>query len=275
MSVMSTPIPATIKPMTNFSFRQEGEVQLLVCEPLERLGFKNAFSTRLGGVSPLPANALSLGNFSHDERANVIENRRRFLAALNSDDWPLVTAKQIHSADIRTVADVEDALGDSQPGDALTANLAGIFLAIQTADCMPVLIADQRTRAFAAIHAGWRGTVAGVAGAAVTALGALGAQPGQLRAVLGPSIGPCCFEVQADVAAEFARVVPGSVQQRGGRTYVDLWQTNRELLLQAGLAPAHIDAAPPCTHCDPRRFYSYRRDGAGIGQHLAFILGGS
>src|SRR5689334_4941443 len=100
MSAMSTPIPtiiqATINQMTNFAFRQHGEMKFLVCEPLEQLGFKHAFSTRAGGVSPLPAGALSLGNFSQDERANVIENRRRFLAALDATDWPLVTAKQIH-----------------------------------------------------------------------------------------------------------------------------------------------------------------------------------
>src|SRR5215470_924957 len=110
--------------MEHFSFRNIGGLRLLVCEPLERLGFKNAFSTRLGGVSPLPAGALSLGNFSQDERANVVENRRRFLAALDAVGWPLVTAKQIHSADVRSVRDADDARNEPVPGDALTANVA-------------------------------------------------------------------------------------------------------------------------------------------------------
>ena len=159
--------------------------------------------------------------------------------------------------------------------DGLVTDQVGPVLTTFAADCVPLLFADPVARVCGSAHAGWRGTVAGVAPRVVARMGELGARPADVRVALGPSIGPCCFEVQADVAAEFARVCAGSVQQRGGRTYVDLWQTNRELLLKAGLAPEHIDAAPPCTHCDPRRFYSYRRDGAGIGQHLAFILGGS
>jgi YfiH family protein len=149
-----------------------------------------------------------------------------------------------------------------------------LALGVLSADCVSILLADGQGRV-AAVHAGWRGTVADVAGAAVAALGELGARPKDLRAALGPSIGPCCFEVQADVAAAFFPVSADSVNQRAGRLYVDLWRTNRELLLRAGLDPLHIDVPPPCTRCDPERFYSYRRDGAGIGQHLAFILGGS
>src|SRR5215831_826432 len=105
--------------MEHFSFRHSNNLQLLVCDPIERIGFKNAFSTRVGGVSPLPAEALSLGNFSQDERENVIENRRRFLAALGATDWTLVTAKQIHSADIRFVSDAEDARTEPAQCDAL------------------------------------------------------------------------------------------------------------------------------------------------------------
>ena len=148
-----------------------------------------------------------------------------------------------------------------------------LVLGVLSADCVSILLADGKGRV-AAVHAGWRGTVQDVAGAAVQGLIALGARREELRAVLGPSIGPCCFEVQADVAAAFTKVCGDSVQPRDGRIYVDLWRTNRALLLQAGLLQRHIDAAPPCTFCDARRFFSYRRDGAGIGQHLAFILGG-
>src|SRR5215510_5764353 len=105
--------------MEHFSFRNIGAVRLLVCDPLERIGFKNAFSTRLGGVSPLPDSALSLGNFTQDERENVIENRRRFLTALGAADWTMVTARQIHSADVRFVSGQEDARSEPREGDAL------------------------------------------------------------------------------------------------------------------------------------------------------------
>src|SRR5215831_12424670 len=106
--------------MEHFSFRNVNNLRLLVCDSIERIGFKNAFSTRLGGISPLPADALSLGNFRQDERANVIENRRRFLSALDAADWPLVTAKQIHSADVRSVLDADDARSEPAACDALT-----------------------------------------------------------------------------------------------------------------------------------------------------------
>ncbi|HMB28956.1 MAG TPA: laccase domain-containing protein, partial [Blastocatellia bacterium] len=146
--------------MEHFSFRNVNNLRLLVCDPIERVGFKNAFSTRLGGVSPLPADALSLGNFRQDERENVIENRRRFLGALDAADWTLVTARQIHSADVRFVSGSEDARSEPTPCDALTTNTPRILLAIQTADCLPVLIADEGSGAFSAVHAGWRGTLA-------------------------------------------------------------------------------------------------------------------
>ena len=268
MSVMSTPIPATIKPMTNFSFRQEGEVQLLVCEPLERLGFKNAFSTRLGGVSPLPANALSLGNFSHDERANVIENRRRFLSALAADNWPMVTAKQIHSADIRSVANAEDARGEPQPGDALTANAAGILLAIQTADCMPVLIADERTRAFAAIHAGWRGTLAGIVARTVERMQQeYGSRPEDLHAALGPAICAEVFEVGAEVLDAFrakydyAEELFSSLKligQPNGKGHINLNLANTRQLIDAGLRVDRIYDCGLCTWLRNDLFFSYR-----------------
>src|SRR5438552_6203142 len=154
--------------MNDFVFRQRHGLTYLVCEPLEQAGFKNAFSTRLGGVSKLPeehnlvAEALSLGNFSHDQREAVLENRRRFISAIDATGWPLVTAKQIHSADVRTVIDADDARREVTVCDALTANIPRTLLAVQTADCLPVLIVDERRRAFAAVHAGWRGTLAGI-----------------------------------------------------------------------------------------------------------------
>src|SRR5262249_24573598 len=123
--------------MEHFYFCERDGLKLLICETFEKLGFKNAFSTRLGGVSPLPANALSLGNSSLNEHANVIENRRRFLAALDASGWQLVTAKQVHSSDVRTIVDAVDAKQEPCVSDALTANLPCTLVAIQTADCMP------------------------------------------------------------------------------------------------------------------------------------------
>lgn len=250
--------------MTNFSFRQNGEVQLLVCEPLERLGFKNAFSTRVGGVSPLPANALSLGNFSHDERANVIENRRRFLSALEADGWPMVTAKQIHSADVRSVKDAADALAEAQSGDALTANVEKILLAIQTADCMPILIADQRTRAFAAVHAGWRGTLAGIVARTVERMQhEYGSRAEDLHAALGPAICAEVFEVGAEVLDAFRREYSYAEElfsnlQANGKGHINLNLANARQLADAGLSADRIYDCRLCTWQRNDLFFSYR-----------------
>ncbi|MBP6820631.1 MAG: peptidoglycan editing factor PgeF [Acidobacteria bacterium] len=250
--------------MTHFSFRQRGEVRLLVCEPLERLGFKNAFSTRLGGVSPLPADALSLGNFSHDERANVVENRRRFQAALETDNWPMVTAKQIHSADIRSVVDAEDALTEAQPGDALTANIEKILLAIQTADCMPILIVDERTRAFAAAHAGWRGTLAGIVARTVERMQQqYGSHPEDLQAALGPAICAEVFEVGAEVLDAFRSKYDYAEElfsglQVNGKGHINLNLANTRQLINAGLRADRIYDSGLCTWQRNDLFFSYR-----------------
>jgi YfiH family protein len=251
-------------------YARPGSERLLYSRLLTELGVRHGFTTRLGGVSSGRFASCNLGRTWGDDPRCADENLRLIAADAGFAVERLCQVIQVHSPRVLLLTAPERR---QREADGM-ASAHSLCLGVLSADCVSILLADGEGRV-AAVHAGWRGTVAGVAGAAVTALSELGAKPGQLRAVLGPSIGPCCFEVQADVAAEFSRVTPGCVQQRGGRTYVDLWRTNRELLLKAGLAPEHIDATPPCTHCDPRRFFSYRRDGAGIGQHLAFILGGS
>ncbi|MGE0882544.1 MAG: peptidoglycan editing factor PgeF [Blastocatellales bacterium] len=250
--------------MTNFTFRQRGGVQLIICEPIERLGFKNAFSTRLGGVSPLPVDALSLGNFSQDERDNVAENRRRFLAALEADDWSLVTARQIHSANIRSVVDAADALTDPQPGDALTANVARVMLAIQTADCMPILIADERTRAFAAVHAGWRGTLAGIVARTVERMQQRhGSHPEDLHAAFGPAICAEVFEVGPEVLQAFRDSYDYAEElfsklQPNGKGHVNLNLANARQLVDAGVCADRIYDSGLCTVLRNDLFFSYR-----------------
>lgn len=264
--------------MINFAFRRHGGVQLLVCEPLERLGFKNAFSTRLGGVSPLPADALSLGNFSHDERANVMENRRRFLAALGATDWPLVTAKQFHSAEVRSVLEAADARGEPTACDALTANVAQILLAIQTADCMPILIADQRTRAFAAVHAGWRGTLAGIVARTIERMQQqYDSRPEDLHAAFGPAISAEVFEVGGEVLDAFrgrygyAEELFSNLQPNG-KGQVNLNLANARQLVDAGLRADRIYDCGLCTWLRNDLFFSYRRE-RGAEKPVGRLLG--
>lgn len=252
--------------MKDFSFRQINQLQLLVCEPLEQAGFKNAFSTRLGGVSPLPADALSLGNFSQDERDNVIENRRRFLTALAAPDWTLVTAKQIHSAEARHVSDHDDACSEPTACDALTANFPGALLAVQTADCLPVLIADERTGAFAAIHAGWRGTLAGIVARTVERMQQrYNSRPEDLRAALGPAISAPVFEVGLPVLDEFRSKFSYAEElisdlQANGKGHLNLNLANIRQLMDCGLRAERIYDCGLCTWLRNDLFFSYRRE---------------
>ena len=173
-----------------FYWRERDGVRALICAPLERDGFTNAFSTRLGGVSPMPDQALNLAGFNEDDAANIYENRRRFLK-LFDDDWVLTGCWQVHGIDVRVVHSEAEAktkpgvLGDDEYCDALVSNTPKVLLTVKTADCVPVLIGDHATRAFAAVHAGWRGTSSSIVRNAITQLSTeYGTRPEDLRAAI-------------------------------------------------------------------------------------------
>jgi YfiH family protein len=151
-------------------------------------------------------------------------------------------------------------LGD---GDALIDNRLGNLLAVKTADCIPILLVDDEHRAVAAVHAGWRGTVAGIARCTVRAMRKeFSSEPSLLHAAIGPGIGKCCYEVGADVAAQFGE---------SGPAHIDLVETNRRQLIEAGIPESRIYAANLCTKCGIEDFHSYRRDKEHAGRMLSFI----
>jgi polyphenol oxidase len=235
-----------------------------------RLGdVRHGFSTRRGGVSEGRYASLNVGAKWGDEPARVDENRRRLAAAGGFALERLYTATQVHGAAIAVVDGSEITDIASVKADGLIACTPGVAVGVYTADCVPILISDGAGRV-AAVHAGWRGTVAGVARAAVDALVGLGASRDALSAALGPSICVGCFEVGDEVAAQFG---DGQVERAPGRkAHVDLRRANRAQLAAAGVR--RIDDAPPCTMCDRESYFSFRRDGARIGQHLSFIVAG-
>jgi YfiH family protein len=156
--------------------------------------------------------------------------------------------------------------------DASLTEHAGELLAIETADCLPVLIVDASNLRVAAAHAGWRGTVAQVARHAVEALVARGSKPGELLVALGPSIGPCCYEVGADVEEAFGPGGSRFLERRpSGRSHLDVAEANRTQLEQAGVLPSHIDKVNLCTRCREDLFFSYRRDGAYAGRMISVV----
>jgi YfiH family protein len=236
-------------------------------------GVRHGFSTRRGGVSTGRYATLNVGGKWGDDPEHVAHNRRRLAAAGGFDLTHLYTAKQVHGARVALVVEgtMPDRVAETE-ADVVATAVPGVVVGVYTADCVPILIADDDGRV-AAAHAGWRGTVKGVAAAAVEALVSVGAHRERLRAALGPSICARCFEVGDEVAEEFDAVAPEAVMRFAGqRPHVDLWAANAQILVAAGMSPDAIDASPPCTMCEAERFFSYRRDGANIGQHLSFIV---
>ncbi len=240
--------------------------------------FRHGFTTRHGGVSGAPFDTLNLGMKWGDSRHNVLENRRRLLGASGAD--AIYFAAQVHGAGVIRVC-AGDPIGATAllSADAVCSDAASCAAAVYVADCVPLLIVDPKTGAFAAVHAGWRGAVAGVQNAAVASLGEhFGARPSDLRVAMGPAIGRCCFEVGPDVAAAFHAAVPQArggevvIPAREGKAYVDIKRACQMMLEAQGVPASSIDASPECTKCDPQgRFYSYRRDAGQTGQHLAFV----
>ena len=253
-----------------FYWREIDGVRALVCAPLEQDGFLNGFSTRLGGVSAMPSDALSLAGFNDDAAENILENRRRFLK-LFPGDWELAGCWQVHGADVRVVHTREEAkpaenqLGETIFCDVIVSDAKGVLAGVKTADCVPILLGDPVSGAFAAVHAGWRGTLASAVLAGVERLAMeYDGKPANLRVAIGASAGPCCYEVGNEVIEAFTNRFRGGEKlftpTRPGHALVGLLQANRAQLESAGVLPERIHIAPICTMCRTDLFFSYRKE---------------
>jgi YfiH family protein len=241
----------------------------------------HGFSTRLGGVthaySASGQGELNLGFTADDDRNNVLRNRQLLAEAVTDDaSTPLATIRQIHSAIVAT-AGPDSASRPLCEGDGLMTSQHGILIGIQTADCVPVLVADPKHRAVAAFHAGWRGTVKRIVESGISHMTQeFGSYPHELVAAIGPAIGPCCYTVGEDLLSEFqsnftyAREL---VRQTSADSvpHLDLFQANRRQLLDAGLAPESIALAGACTACHPELFFSHRASRGRTGRMLSVI----
>jgi YfiH family protein len=255
----------------------------------------HGFSTREGGASPRgKEKVLNLGITAWDARKNVLENRRHFQSAIDAEMFAMVPLKQFHSDLVRQF--------DSSPtepihADASVTNRAGLLLAVQTADCVPILLVDPKKRVVAAIHAGWRGTLRRIAAKAVGHMRMhYGSQPSDLLAAIGPAIGGCCYEVGTEIATEFLsqfaeapnffdefrtgdepnpvqwlNQMPPGHQPPPKNVLLDLHKANRAQLYDVGLKEKNIFVSDLCTACRPDLLFSYRKQGAESGRQMSAI----
>lgn len=212
-----------------------------------------AFSTRVGGVSEDTFESLNLGLMTDDKPANVEENRRRLCESAGADPARLAMNRQVHAATVNRAAAGER----GRDGDGLWTDEPGVPMLKVTADCLPIAVVrrDGEKPALALLHAGRLGLLQGIVGAGVAALG------GKLAAVVGPGIGPCCYEVGDDIADEY-RARFGADALRGRN--LDLWTVAERVLHAAGVES--VERLDLCTACDPVRFFSHRRDGPVTGR---------
>ncbi len=281
---------------SNWIARKSRGLQILQVPALNKIPWLiHGFGTRPGGVSPFDGEeVLNLGFTDWDTRENVLENRRRFQSALGATDLQLVSLKQIHSDVIHLF---HAAPHEPCKGDASATSRPGLLLGVQTADCVPVLLVDPKNRAVAAIHAGWRGTLARIA---VKTIGQMQmhfkTKPADLLAAIGPSIGGCCYEVGTEVATQFhsqfadapdwfdefrtgdepnpiqwLNMMPPGHQPPPKNVLLDLKKANRAQLLAAGLRPQNIFVSDLCTACHPGLLFSYRKQGLHSGRLLSVI----
>ena len=246
-------------PQPDTAFRPAGGLRLLTWPALDASGATAAVTARDGGISSGPYAALNLSLSVGDDPANVLENRRRLAAALGASPGDFVFARQVHGAGVRVVTGADRGSGafsldDAiESVDALVTATPGVTLAILTADCLPIVLHDPVAGVLACVHAGWRGTAAGVAAAAVAAMADLGSRPSDLVAGLGPAIAGDRYQVGPDVheavTAAFGLAATAFLRpdRRPGapadRWLLDLSQANRHALREAGVPGDRIHAS--------------------------------
>jgi YfiH family protein len=271
-------------------------LQILELVPFSKFPWlTHGFSTRPGGASQLESEkVLNLGFMEWDTRENVLENRRKLQFSLGAAELHLAALKQIHSDAVHAL---KHAPAEPRKGDASASNQPGILLAIQIADCVPVLLVDTKKRAVAAVHAGWRGTLARITQKTVGRMRQeFGSKPSDILAAIGPSIGPCCYEVAADFVSKFTtqfadaadyfdeplsgeepnplqwlNMKPPGHQPPPKNVRLDLRKANHSQLIAAGLRAQSIFTSNLCTACRTDLLFSYRREGTLTGRLIAAV----
>lgn len=233
---------------------------------------------RHGGLSADPWSSLNVSLSVGDDERVVWENRRRLVRSLGLDPARLVTARQVHGSRVSAVnADVLSSTGPTSvpESDSLLTVDRGLSLAMTFADCVPLLFHDPRRGVIGIAHAGWRGTLTGVGPATVKAMvERFGSAPSEILVGIGPSIGPCCYEVGEEVVAAARGALGGDeapLMGEAGGWRLDLWEANRRLLVHAGISQEHVEVGGVCTACNTQEFFSHRKERGRTGRFGAAI----
>lgn len=244
-------------------------------------GIKHGISTRLGGVSEAPFVSLNLGLHTGDEAHKVVENRERFCQAIGVALTNVVTAQQVHGDKISVVTASEAGCGAKEYSsalagvDAIVTNQPDLPLMLFFADCVPVIIYDPSKHVVAVSHAGWKGTVAKIAAKTISAMAAqYNVDPGDCLVAIGPSVGPCCYEVDQVVLNKLKESFAyweQFVTPKNSKWMLDLWEANVTQLTEVGVKRQNIFVSGICTSCNTELFYSHRAEKGCTGRLGALI----
>jgi len=245
------------------------------CRAFEELpGLCHGFSTRRGSPSDLAGGSFNLGYSSRDSAERVDDNRRRFLSALELREACLVTLHQVHSNRVHIIKDISGQWNQTD-GDALITRVEEIALAVQIADCLPVLMADPIKKVVAAVHSGWKGTLKRIAEKTIEEMRrAFGSDPAQIIVAVGPGIRACCYEVGPEVAGMFHEEYAEcglATPARSGKYLLDLSKALGIQFHASGIKPENSYDLGVCTRCNVNEFFSYRAEGSGTGRMMAVI----
>jgi YfiH family protein len=237
-------------------------------------GLLHGFMGRRGGKSVGLYAGLNASYRVGDDAKIVSQNVCDMKQVVGIHDGRIITMKQVHGDHIIEVKDRN--IKEAGEADGILTREQDAFLGVLTADCVPVLLADPEKKIAAVVHAGWRGSLAGIAAKMVHFLSAEhGIPPEGVETALGPSIGACCYEVKEDVSRplidRWGKVARGSIENREGKTFLDLRRLNRLILEQAGVPSKQIFDIGPCTSCAAEDFFSYRRERKETGRQISFI----
>lgn len=237
-------------------------------------GLLHGFLGRRGGHSTGSYAGLNLSFRVGDDVAVVKDNMCDMKKAVGIHDARIITMKQVHGNNVIEVKDRN--IKEAGEADGMYTAEREVYLGVLTADCVPILFVAPAHRVVAAVHAGWRGTLAGIVAKTVRSFrDHYGLEPRSIEAALGPAIGACCYEVKEDVSRplmeRWGELATPFVHERSGKTFVDLKGLNAAILQSAGVPMEQIHQLGPCTSCTPSEFYSYRRERKETGRQISFI----